>query len=139
MDTLQAAILIEKLTIFPEELELRQRVVNRYEEAIDSDEENYFGVTAPLVNPDCTSVWAQYTVSCKRRDELQAKLRQDGIPTMVYYQKPMHFFDALRYLGYQEGDFPVAENACHTVLSLPFHPYLKTNDQLRIIMGICES
>jgi UDP-2-acetamido-2-deoxy-ribo-hexuluronate aminotransferase len=139
MDTLQAAILIEKLKIFPAEIELRQEVAKRYEEAIDSDEENYFGVTAPLVNSDCTSVWAQYTVSCKRRDELQAKLRQDGIPTMVYYQKPMHLLDALEYLGHQEGDFPEAESACHRVLSLPFHPYLKTDDQQSVIGGICES
>jgi dTDP-4-amino-4,6-dideoxygalactose transaminase len=58
---------------------------------------------------------------------------------MVYYQKPLHLLDALEYLGHQEGDFPEAESACHRVLSLPFHPYLKTDDQQSVIGGICES
>ncbi|MFC1701409.1 DegT/DnrJ/EryC1/StrS family aminotransferase [Pseudomonadota bacterium] len=139
IDTLQAAILIEKLKIFPEEIELRQQVAKRYTNAFSSDKGNMLKVTPPLVGDECTSVWAQYTVSCERRDELQARLSRDGIPNMIYYQKPMHLLDAMQYLGYSEGDFPVAENACHTVLSLPMYPYLYEAEQQRIIKGIYES
>ena len=58
---------------------------------------------------------------------------------MIYYQKPMHMLDAITYLGYREGDFPVAENASHTVLSLPFHHYITQDDQERVINGIYKS
>lgn len=139
IDTLQAAILIEKLKIFSEEIELRQQVAKRYLEAINSTQEGRFGVIAPVVSNDCTSVWAQYTISCVRRNELQANFNQSGIPSMIYYQKPMHLLDAMNGLGYTEGDFPVAEKASHTVLSLPFHPYMKPADQERVIKGFCLS
>jgi UDP-2-acetamido-2-deoxy-ribo-hexuluronate aminotransferase len=73
-------------------------------------------------------VWAQYTVNCNNRDELQARLKRAGIPTMVYYVKPMHLLDAMSYLGGREGDFPVAEATSDRVMSLPMHPYLVAND-----------
>jgi UDP-2-acetamido-2-deoxy-ribo-hexuluronate aminotransferase len=136
LDTMQAAILIEKLKIFPEEIELRQQVAKRYSEAINSTQEGPFGVVAPVVSDDCTSVWAQYTICCMRRDELQTNFNQSGIPSMIYYQKPMHLLDAMNDLGYSEGDFPVAEKASHTVLSLPFHPYLVSADQKRVLSAI---
>ncbi len=138
LDTIQAAILIEKMKIFMEEIGLRQLVAKRYTAAMDLTAGGSFEVTPPMIGDECTSVWAQYTIRCERRDELQARLSQEGIPSMIYYQKPIHLLDAMSYLSYQDGDFPVAENASRTVLSLPFHPYLAQDDQDRIIRIMCE-
>ncbi|NOX51327.1 MAG: DegT/DnrJ/EryC1/StrS family aminotransferase [Gammaproteobacteria bacterium] len=138
LDTIQAAILIEKMKIFVEEIELRQQVANRYTEAIALAVEGSFKITPPITRKDCTSVWAQYTISCDRRDDLQARFKHERIPSMIYYQKPIHLLDAMTYLGHQCGDFPVAEKAAHSVLALPFHPYLDPDDQSRIISVMCE-
>lgn len=134
LDTIQAAILIEKMKIYPEEIELRQLVAARYTQALSGSE-----FVVPEVPEGLTSVWAQYTIRCKDRDVVQAKLAKAGIPTMVYYVKPMHLLDAMSYLGYKEGDFPVAEEAARAVLSLPFHPYLEVVEQEQVIATIEES
>lgn len=133
LDTLQAAILLEKLKIFVDEIELRQQVANRYTEAINSFDGGVYAVSPPTVSDECSSVWAQYTVTTQRRDELRARFIDVGIPTMIYYEAPVHLVDAMKYLGHQEGDFPVAENASKQVLSLPMHPYLAIEDQDRVI------
>jgi UDP-2-acetamido-2-deoxy-ribo-hexuluronate aminotransferase len=133
LDTLQAAILIEKMKIFMEEIELRQQVANRYTEAINSFAGGAYEVSPPTVSDDCSSVWAQYTIATRRRDELQEHCRENGIPTMIYYEAPMHLLDAMAYLGYRKGDFPVAEKSSRQVLSLPMHPYLTNEDQDRVI------
>jgi len=136
LDTLQAAVLIEKLKIYNEEINLRQQVARRYTDLL-ATAGGPFQVTPPLVPEECISVWAQYTTRCEKRDELQNRLKGEGIPTMIYYQKPMHLLDAMAYLGYREGDFPAAETASRSVLSLPFHPYMKEDDQERVVDGIC--
>ena len=77
------------------------------------------------------SSWAQYTLileSREQREYLQKELKEQGIPTMIYYPKPMHLQTAFAQLGYSQGDFPVAESLCDRVLSLPMHPYLDESD-----------
>ena len=133
LDTLQAAILLEKLKIFMDEIELRQQVANRYTEAINSFAGGVYEVSPPTVPNECSSVWAQYTIATQRRDELRARFNDIGIPTMIYYEAPMHLVDAMNYLGHQKGDFPMAENASKQVLSLPMHPYLASEDQDKVI------
>ncbi len=137
LDTIQAAILIEKLKIYPEEIELRQEVARHYTEVISQECSN---IIPPHIHDGYTSVWAQYTVKCKNRDKIQGHLRQVHIPTMVYYAKPMHMLDAMSFLNYQEGAFPVTEDVAKNVLSLLFYPYLDRRAQTsileRLISGI---
>lgn len=127
LDSLQAAILIEKLRIYPEELNLRREAAERYQAALAPA-----AVVLPQVPAERKSVWAQYTIRSQDRDALQARLKLEGIPSMVYYVKPTHLLAAMEHLGYRMGDFPNAELAAATVLSLPFHPYLSEADIERV-------
>lgn len=138
LDTLQAAILIEKLKIFEDEIGLRQQIAKRYTEAISLSAGGPYEISPPTVPDECTSVWAQYTVRSRRRDELVARLGQDRIPTMIYYKRPMHLLEAMAFLGYREGDFPVAEQLSREVVSLPMHPYLGEEDQHQVIRALSE-
>lgn len=135
LDTIQAAILIEKLKIYSEEIELRQAVARRYTGELDRA---LTDLQPPRVPEGCSSVWAQYTVCCGNRDELQSRLKQAGIPTMVYYVKPMHLLNAMSYLGGQDGDFPVAESVASQVVSLPMHPYLTESQQMGVLEMLVE-
>lgn len=132
IDTMQAAILIQKLKLFEEEIALRQAVAERYTAAIEGAGGGAFELKAPHVPEGYWSVWAQYTVLTPRRDELRAALSAEGIPTAVYYEKPMHLLDAMAYLGGKPGDFPVSEHLADRAVSLPMHPYLSEADQGRI-------
>ena len=127
LDTLQAAVLLAKLDIFDQEVTARQRVARNYSEALKSL------VVAPSVAPDCTSVWAQYSVLSEHREPLLQKLKEAQIPTAIYYPLPLHLQKAFAHLGYQPGDFPVSEGASRRIFSLPMHPYLGPADQDRII------
>ena len=126
LDTLQAAVLLEKLTIFPKEIEARNRVAQAYHENLNDL------VTTPRVPEDCTSVWAQYSVLSPVRDKLMAALKAAGVPTAIYYPKPLHLQTAYQHLGYEPGAFPVSENAAKTIFSLPMHPYLQ-KEQIELI------
>jgi dTDP-4-amino-4,6-dideoxygalactose transaminase len=131
MDTLQAAVLLAKFDIFPEEIELRQQVAQRYSRLLDQ----LTDLKTPLVPEQMISVWAQYSVLAKdesHRSQLQAKLTEAGIPTAIYYPKPLHLQTAFKALGYKEGDFPVSEDFSGRIFSLPMHPYLSAADQERI-------
>jgi dTDP-4-amino-4,6-dideoxygalactose transaminase len=131
LDTLQAAILLAKFDIFPEEIELRQQVARRYTQLLNQNAE----VQAPLVPGEMKSAWAQYSVLAKdetHRSKLQAKLKEAGIPTAIYYPKPLHLQTAFQSLGYKDGDFPVSEDCSSRIFSLPMHPYLSSSDQERI-------
>jgi dTDP-4-amino-4,6-dideoxygalactose transaminase len=131
MDTLQAAIVLSKFSIFPEEVELRQEVAGRYGQLLG----RLKGVTLPLVPAGYKSVWAQYSVlaaSEAHRQRLQAGLKEAGIPTAVYYPKPLHLQTAFASLGYREGDFSLSEDASRRIFSLPMHPYLKLEEQEKI-------
>jgi len=132
LDTLQAAILLAKFDIFPEEIELRQKAAMRYTQLLDQNRE----VQAPLVPGEMKSAWAQYSVLAtdeNHRSKLQAKLKEDGIPTAIYYPKPLHLQTAFESLGYKEGDFPVSEDCSSRIFSLPMHPYLSSSDQEKIV------
>jgi UDP-2-acetamido-2-deoxy-ribo-hexuluronate aminotransferase len=126
LDTIQAAILLEKLKIFPQEVRARQEVAKRYHDLLATV------VEVPYLNPDCTSVWAQYSVLSDEKAALQQKLKAAAIPTAVYYPKPLHLQEAFAHLGYSQGDFPVSERTAERIFSLPMHPYLTIADQRKI-------
>jgi dTDP-4-amino-4,6-dideoxygalactose transaminase len=129
LDTLQAAILLEKLAVFADEIDKRQAVAQRYAEGLAGV------VTVPAVIDGGRSVWAQYTVEHADRDGLMAHLRAQGVPTAAYYPMPMHVQPP--YAGYSApGGLPVSEAAAARVLALPMHPYLEPEVQDRIIAAV---
>jgi dTDP-4-amino-4,6-dideoxygalactose transaminase len=131
MDTLQAAVLLAKFEIFPEEIELRQQVARQYSRLLNQHAQ----VQTPTVPDEMTSAWAQYSVLAtdeSHRTQLQARLKEAGIPTAIYYPKPLHLQTAFKPLGYEKGDFPVSEDFSGRIFSLPMHPYLSEADQERI-------
>lgn len=119
LDTLQAAILLEKFAIFPDEVGRRQRVAEYYNQRLSGI------VKTPVVLAENTSVYAQYTIACHNRGRIQSKLKESNIPCGIYYPVPAHLQPAYQYLGYKAGDFPKAESVVNTILSLPMHPYLQ--------------
>jgi len=125
LDTLQAAILLEKLEIFPEECRLRREVGRRYNELLSGVP----GIQIPVIAPGNTSVYAQYTLLSEDRDGLSRSLQAKGIPSVAYYAVPLHLQGAFAGLGHKPGDFPVAENIASHCLSLPMSPYLTEEDQ----------
>lgn len=133
LDTIQAAILLPKFQAFKEyELEAVNRVAKRYTELLGD------GVKTPVIPEGFYSSWAQYTIQLENRamrDGMQTYLKEQGIPTMVYYPKPMHRQAAFADLTvYQEC--PVTERLCETVLSLPMHPYMKEEDIEAVVEGV---
>ena len=131
LDTIQAAILLEKLSIFAEEIELREAVARRYAAGLAGGK-----AVAPKVIAGGQSVWAQYVIEHPDRDGLAAHLKAEGIPTAVYYPVPMHLQPP--YAGFEQGagGLPVTEAAAERVLALPMHPYLAAADQDQIIGAI---
>jgi dTDP-4-amino-4,6-dideoxygalactose transaminase len=130
LDTLQAAILIEKLKIFAGELEQRDAIARRYAAGLKGSVAN-----TPSVIEGGTSVWAQYTIEHSNRDGLAAHLKVLGVPTAAYYPMPMHVQAC--YSRYpRPGGLPVSEAKAKTVLALPMHPYLDVDTQARIIDGV---
>ncbi len=132
LDTIQAAVLIEKLRIFPDEIERRNRVARRYSDALRDVAE------VPVVPDGITSVWAQYTLRVRdgRRDEIAARLKQAGVPTAVYYPKPLHRQTAYKHYPTAGNGLPVSEQVATEVLSLPMHPYLDEATQDRIVEAV---
>jgi UDP-2-acetamido-2-deoxy-ribo-hexuluronate aminotransferase len=131
LDSLQAAILIAKFDIFPEEIELRQKVAAGYTAALQESQ-----VTPPYIPGGYKSSWAQYSLLAKddrHRSTQQSKLKQAGVPTAIYYPKPLHLQTAFSYLGYRQGDFPISEDCASRIFSLPMHPYLRPEEQERIV------
>lgn len=118
MDTLQAAILLAKFSIFEEEVAARGRIGARYTELLQGT------VRTPWLAPGNTSVFAQYTIQVENRSEVQKKLADQGIPTAVHYPVPLHLQPVFAGLGLAAGSFPVSEAAAERVMSLPMHPYL---------------
>ena len=127
LDTIQAGILIEKLKIYQAELDARQRVANKYTSEIQKLNERVGKevIRAPKTIEGFQSAWAQYTIQVDCRNELSAKLKEAGIPSVVYYRTPAHLLGACSHLNLNPGDFPNSEYASTHVLSLPFHPYLE--------------
>ena len=132
MDTLQAAILIEKLKLFPNEITLRKTVAARYQKLLSGL------VNVPAIQAENTSVYAQFTIEVSDREHFQTSLLSSGIPTAVHYPIPMHQQEALSFLEYKEGDFPHAEKASKRVVSLPMHPYLTLEEQQEVVSAVRE-
>ena len=129
MDTIQAAVLLQKLSIFADEIEARNRVADRYAAGLSDV------VTTPLVIDGGVSVWAQYTLETGDREGLIAHRKEAGVPTAVYYPIPIHKQGV--YSGYPApGGLPVTEAKSATVMSLPMHPYLTADDQDQVISAI---
>ena len=135
LDTMQAAILIEKLKIFPDEIEARNRVASHYAKGL----EGVVGV--PKVPEGNISVWAQYTIRVKdgTREAFADVLKARGIPTAIYYPKSMHQQTAYRHFPVADGGLPVCEKLSRECISLPMHPYLDTATQDRIISAVRDA
>ncbi len=133
LDTLQAAVLLCKFDIFPQELKMRQEVAERYS-CLLSDT----SLKTPVIPERMVSAWAQYSVLAEnytQRQMLLEKLKEYNIPTSVYYPKPLHLQKAFASLGYETGEFPVSEYCAERIFSLPMHPYLEAEDQ----QGVAEA
>jgi UDP-2-acetamido-2-deoxy-ribo-hexuluronate aminotransferase len=132
LDTIQAAILIEKMAIFPEEIEARQLVAARYDELLPKS------VKRPFVESQNLSVYAQYTIEVENREALQDALQQQGIPTAVHYPFGLHEQPIFKELYGETRSFPKTESAARRVMSLPMHPYLTKADQERICQVLAQ-
>ena len=131
IDTIQAAILLEKMKIFPKELGQRNAIAKKYSQNLNQ----YF--KCQHVPEGYGSAWAQYSVlaaSTKERSICMEKLRDADIPTAIYYPRPLHLQDAFSDLNYSTGDFPVAESISQRIFSIPMHPYLSDDN----ISKICD-
>ena len=134
LDTLQAAVLKVKLKAFAEvELDAVNRVAQQYTEGLKGQ------VVTPVILQDFYSSWAQYTIQLKdseTRNTLQQFLKEKGIPSMIYYSKPMHLQKAFAYMDYSEYSFDVTNRLCDTVLSLPMHPYMTAEDVEVVVQAV---
>ena len=133
LDTMQAAILIEKLNIFPDEIVARNRIATRYNDALRDV------ALVPEVPEGYTSVWAQYTLRVPgfNRAAFADALKADGVPTAIYYPKPLHQQTAYKkFYAAVPTDLSVAERLAHEVISLPMHPYMNEGTQDRIIASV---
>jgi UDP-2-acetamido-2-deoxy-ribo-hexuluronate aminotransferase len=130
LDTLQAAILLAKFKHFPKEVELRNQVADYYTRHLKDR------VETPVVLSGNRSVYAQYNIVVKNREEVQKRFADAQIPTAVYYPKPLHLQPAYADLGHKKGDFPVTENVCGNIMALPMHPFLTREEQDFIIRHV---
>jgi dTDP-4-amino-4,6-dideoxygalactose transaminase len=133
LDTMQAAVLLEKLKIFEDEIDARNEVAERYARGLGNV------VTVPHLTSGCTSVWAQYTIRLPKgcdRDGFAAALKAQGVPTAIYYPKSMHQQTAYRDFPVVDGGLPACERLSSDVISLPMHAYLDEATQERIIRAV---
>ena len=126
LDTVQAAILLTKLEIFADEIEARRRAAARYDALLRGL------VATPCLREGASSTWAQYTIRSPDRDALRKQVAAGGIPTAVYYPRPLHRQTAYRDFPVADGGCPVAERIAMEVLSLPMHPYLDASTQEQV-------
>ncbi|MDD7885928.1 DegT/DnrJ/EryC1/StrS aminotransferase family protein [Flavivirga sp. 57AJ16] len=126
LDTIQAAVLLEKLKHYENDVKRRQDVAKQYDQNLKDI------VITPFIKEDNTSVWAQYSIRVKNRDNIQAILKEKGIPTAVHYPKPLHLQECFEYLKYKKGDFPISEKVSDEIMSLPMNPYV-TDQEINYI------
>jgi len=131
LDSLQAAVLLAKLAIFPDEIAARARLGARYSELLADAP-----CRTPYIEPHNTSVFAQYTLYLEDRDRIAGRLAELGIPTAIHYPSPLNLQPAFAYLGQGVGAVPEAERAAAGVLSLPMHPYLKDAEQRQVAQAL---
>lgn len=129
-DTLQAAVLLAKLEVFPAEVAARQAAAARYDQLLGG------AVLTPYIEPHNASVYAQYTIEVEDRNTVQEALQTRGIPTAVHYPEPLHRQPVFASLGYREGSLPHSEAAARRVLSLPMHAYLTAAEQEEIARAV---
>ncbi|MCG5238771.1 DegT/DnrJ/EryC1/StrS family aminotransferase [Azospirillum doebereinerae] len=132
LDTLQAAILLEKLTVFPMELDARAAVADRYDALLPAE------LARPALLPGATSAWAQYTVRSGARDWTMARLKERGVSSAVYYARPLHRQAAYRHYPLAGGALPATDRLAATVLSLPMHPYLTEEELLHVAASLTD-
>ncbi len=132
LDTLQAAILLVKLKHYDKDVERRQTVAKQYNELLKDH------ISIPFIKNHNTSVWAQYSIRVKERDNVQRWLKEKGIPTAVHYPKPLHLQECFEYLGYKRGDFPISEKISSEIMSLPMNPYLTEEEVFYITKELKE-
>ena len=123
LDTLQAAVLNVKIDHYNNDVLRRQQAASIYTNLLRGK------LITPIVENDNTSVWAQYSIRVKNRDQVQLKLKEKGIPTAVHYPKPLHLQECFHYLGYAIGDFPISEKVSSEIMSLPINPYITKEKQ----------
>lgn len=133
LDTLQAAVLIEKLSIFPSEIVARDLIAGRYTAALRGF------VKTPLVPDSSFSVWAQYTIQVHQRERFASRMRRAGIPTAIYYPIPLHMQAGYRHFPTAPGGLTVSQALAREVISLPMHAYLDEEKQERIVASVIES
>ena len=131
-DTIQVAILLEILEVFPDEVLKRLNLGQTYSESLSHLE----GLTTPRIGKHNTSVFAQYTILSENREDIQNKLKENDIPSVSYYSVPLHLQPVFEYLNKKVGDYPVAEKVANQCLSLPMSPYLNQKDQTKVINEI---
>jgi dTDP-4-amino-4,6-dideoxygalactose transaminase len=119
LDEIQAGILLVKLKYIDEYNKRRRQKAAVYTKLLSEK------VRCPIEKKGVYHVYHQYTIRSPKRNEIQKRLREQGISSVIYYPVPLHFQEALRFLGYKEGDFPLAERASQEVLSLPIYPELE--------------
>jgi dTDP-4-amino-4,6-dideoxygalactose transaminase len=141
LDTLQAAILIEKLAIFADEIVARQRVALRYSQALTSQGKASSPVRLPLADNATASVWAQYTIQvpAEKRTAIAAAMKADGVPTQIYYPRPVPAQTAYDHYPVAQGGTVQSQRLSREVLSLPMHPYLDEASQDRIIASLLRA
>lgn len=135
LDSIQAAVLLEKIQILNQEIELRQSNANRYSSLLSCNEQI---LQTPAVIKNGSSVWAQYTIKIHNRELVINNLKKENVPYAIYYEKPLyHYSPYCKAEG--KADCPVAEEVCSKVLSLPMHPWLTEEDQCKIAGIICST
>lgn len=132
LDAIQAEVVRTKLDFVEEEIEEREKAASLYQEKLSEVEE----VKTPEVIEGVEPVWYVYNIKAQKRDELKKHLSEKGIGTVIYYPKPLHLQECFKYLGYQEGDLPIAEKLCQEVLALPLFPGITEDMVLRVCREI---
>lgn len=132
MDSIQAAVLLQKLSLYDTELTQRDEVANLYTSELQGS------VKTPLVPDGQSCVWAQYSIQVEDRAAIQQALKAVGVPTAVFYPIPIHLCTAYQHLQHKPGDFPCSEHAARHILSLPMHPYLD-EQQINLITATIKS
>ncbi|SHI72130.1 UDP-2-acetamido-2-deoxy-ribo-hexuluronate aminotransferase [Rubritalea squalenifaciens DSM 18772] len=128
LDSIQAAVVLSKMSLFDAEVAKRQEVADKYSQAISQSDFVKGGLQLPQVADGNTSVWAQYTMLSPDRDALHERLQAAGVPAVSYYAVPLHLQPVFAGLGHKAGDFPVTERVASQGISLPMNPYLKDEE-----------
>lgn len=132
LDALQAAVLNVKLQYFDKEVQKRNEIAKRYDNALEDT------VLTPVLKPERSSVYAQYCVKSQKREDILEKLKKNGIPFAVYYPIPLHMQECFEGIGYKPGEFPVSEKVAKEIFALPMSAFLSIEDQDKVMKVMQE-